>query len=222
MPDDGTVKVHPPILRIFNSLVAKLSAAGHEILEWDTPSLNAECISIMDTYYTVDGGEDLRCAVMEGGEPFIPHVQSLINRTPAISVYEYWQLNKRKIAAQQKYFDTWSQKCSPISGRPMDILLAPVMPHTAVPHRSCRWVGYTKMWNFLDYTALCFPAGKVSKELDEDPEESKANTHEPRNAIEEFTQSLFDINEMDGLPVGLQIVGRRYEEEKVLGCCSTG
>lgn len=46
MPDDGVVRVHPPIERVFKETVAKLQAAGHETVQWDT-SLNAQCISIM-------------------------------------------------------------------------------------------------------------------------------------------------------------------------------
>lgn len=46
MPDDGVVKVHPPVERVFKDAVAKLQAAGHEIVQWDT-SLNAHCIAIM-------------------------------------------------------------------------------------------------------------------------------------------------------------------------------
>jgi amidase len=46
MLDDGMVKVHPPIERIFRDLVAKLEAAGHEVIEWDS-SLNPSIIDIM-------------------------------------------------------------------------------------------------------------------------------------------------------------------------------
>jgi hypothetical protein len=46
MPDDGVVRVHPPIERVFNETVAKLQEAGHEIVQWDT-SLNAHCVGIM-------------------------------------------------------------------------------------------------------------------------------------------------------------------------------
>lgn len=46
MPDDGVVRVHPPIERVFKDSVARLRDAGHEIVQWDT-SLNAHCIAIM-------------------------------------------------------------------------------------------------------------------------------------------------------------------------------
>ena len=46
MLDDGKVRVHPPIERVFKDLVSKLQMAGHEIVEWDA-SLNEVCIDIM-------------------------------------------------------------------------------------------------------------------------------------------------------------------------------
>ncbi|KAF2994373.1 hypothetical protein E8E13_001705 [Curvularia kusanoi] len=212
MLNDGMVKVHPPIERVLKELISKLQEVGHEIVDWDT-SMNAECIAIMqDAYYTADGGKDIHQAVTEGGEPFLPHVKALVDRAPPISVYEYWQLNKRKVAAQQAYQDMWSRARAP-SGRVVDLLLTPTMPHTAVPHRSCRWVGYTKLFNFLDYTALSFPAGKVSSELDP----VALPEYTPRNSLDAWNWETYDLAMMDGHDIGLQIVGRRYEEEKVLG-----
>jgi Asp-tRNA(Asn)/Glu-tRNA(Gln) amidotransferase A subunit family amidase len=143
----------------------------------------------------------------------IPHVAGLVNKAPGISVYEYWQLNKRKLAAQKRYLDKWNVAVSPTSGRPVDVLLTPVMPHSAVKHRECRWVGYTKVWNFLDYTALSVPAGAVLKELDPSLDAS----YEPRNELDKWNWALYDVEAMDGMKVNVQIVGRKLEEEKVLG-----
>jgi amidase len=100
-----------------------------------------------------------------------------------------------------------------VTGRPVDVLLVPTMPHTALPHRGCRWVGYTKLFNVLDYTALSFPVGKASKDLDDQPSLDYA----PRNAQDAWNWERYDPEAMDGHHVGLQIVGRRFEEEKVLG-----
>ncbi|EFQ35744.1 amidase [Colletotrichum graminicola] len=211
MVDNGIVKVHPPIERVFTEFCQKLEAAGHELVPWDT-SLNVDCIKLMDEHYVVDGGEDIRRDVAAGGEPFMPHTQSLVERGSAISVYEYWQLNKRKKATQAAYNKMWNAARAS-SGRPVDVLLVPTMPHTAIPHRTLRHPGYTKIFNFLDYTALSFPAGKASKALDP-PSPVK---YEPRNAADAWNWSLYNIEKMDGYSVGLQIVGRRMDEEKVLG-----
>lgn len=169
-------------------------------------------ISHQDQFYTADGGEDIRREIEAGGEPYIPHVEGLVNRGKAISVYEYWQLNKRKLAAQQAYNEKWNTTTGPGSGRPVDVVLMPTMPHSAVPHRTCKWVGYTKVWNFLDYTALSFPAGKVDASKDK-----AVPGYEPRNEYDAWNWKLYDPETMDGHPIGLQVVGRRFEEEKVLG-----
>lgn len=213
--DDGVVKVHPPIARALQELSAALEAQGHEIVTWDT-SDHATCIEIMDLYYTVDGGEDIRRDVAAAGEPYIPHVEALVNRGKPISVYEYWQLNKRKVAAQKKYLDKWNAARSP-SERPVDVLLSPALPHTSIPHRMFRWVGYTKIWNFLDYTALTFPVDQVRAGRDTLPEQPFT----PRNPLDEWNWNLYDAERVDGYPVNLQIIGKKFEEEKVLGAATT-
>jgi hypothetical protein len=38
----------------------------------------------------------------------------------------------------------------------------------------------------------------------------------PRNAIEKGSYKMYDSAAMHGLPVGVQVVGRRLEEEKVM------
>ncbi|KAI2773972.1 amidase [Daldinia loculata] len=212
--DDGVVRPHPPITRVLLSLVESLEAAGHDIVEWNS-NLHAECIQVMDEFYTADGGEDIRRDVQAGGEPFIPHVEALVNKGQPISVYDYWQLNKRKISLQQAYLEKWNEIRSPKTGKQIDVVLMPPMPHTAVPHRACRWVGYTKIWNVLDYSALVIPAGKVSSIDGHAPW-----NHTPRNAIDEWNNALWTREKEKmvklELPVGVQIVGRKLEEEKVL------
>jgi Asp-tRNA(Asn)/Glu-tRNA(Gln) amidotransferase A subunit family amidase len=208
------VRVHPPIARALRELSATLKAHGHEIVSWDT-SDHAAAIETMDQYYTVDGGEDIRRDIEVAGEPYIPHVEALVNRGKPISVYEYWQLNKRKAAAHKKYLDKWNAARSD-SGKSVDILLSPTLPHTSVPHRKFRWVGYTKIWNFLDYPALTFPVDRVRADRDQLPVES----YTPRNSVDEWNWNLYDSEQVDGYPVNLQIIGRKLEEEKVLGAAT--
>ncbi|KAF2187166.1 amidase [Zopfia rhizophila CBS 207.26] len=215
MQDDGVVKPHPPVARVLAEVAAKLKEAGHELVLWNPGTLYQECIDIMDQYYTADGGEDIRQDVEAAGEPYIPHVEALVNRGKPISVYSYWQLNKQKFAAQKRFLDLWNSTVSPTSGKTIDVLLTPVMPHSAVPHRKCRWVGYTKVFNFVDYSALVIPAGRVEK--NRDALSGKDLSYQPRNELDEWNWRLYDAESMDGMSIGVQIVGRRLEEEKVLG-----
>ncbi|KAK2010964.1 amidase [Colletotrichum eremochloae] len=212
--DDNVVRPHPPLSRVLRAAVETLRAAGHDVVEWNA-DLHGECIKIMDQYYTADGCEDIRKDVAVGGEPFIPHVDKLIKRGEAISVYEYWQLNKRKWELQQAYLEKWQSIRSAKTGRTADILLLPPMPHAAVPHGGCRWVGYTKVWNFLDYPALVIPGGRVCQQDVHEPWDMAA-----RGTEDEWNRNLWACHREEmaalGLPVGLQIVGRKLEEEMVL------
>ncbi|KAM0349096.1 hypothetical protein ACHAPU_004032 [Fusarium lateritium] len=211
--DDGVVRPHPTISRVIDEVTAALASEGHELVEWK-PEFHAECIEVMDAYFTVDGGEDIRRDVEAGGEPFIPAVERLLKRGKPISVFEYWQLNKRKRELQQAYLQKWNNTLSE-GGKTVDALITPALPHSAVPHNSIKWVGYTKVWNLLDYTALVIPGGNV------EPQDVEATwDHRPRNEIDEWNSRLWKghRHEMakNRLPVDIQIVGRNLEEEKVL------
>lgn len=52
-----------------------------------------------------------------------------------LTAFELWQLHKERRELRQAYFEHWNGT-SGISGtgRPVDALLAPVMPYTSVPH----------------------------------------------------------------------------------------
>jgi Asp-tRNA(Asn)/Glu-tRNA(Gln) amidotransferase A subunit family amidase len=53
----------------------------------------------------------------------------------------------------------------------------------------------------------------VDKEIDQNPPDFNINK---LNGVAQGAYKLYDANSMHGLPVGVQVVGRRLEEEKVL------
>lgn len=63
----------------------------------------------------------------------------------------------------------------------------------------------------LDYSAGVLPITHVDRTLDTLTKPIKA-----RNTIEKDAYLGYDADHMHGLPVGVQVVGRRLEEEKVL------
>lgn len=170
-----------------------------------------------DLYFTADGGQDIQRDCEVSGEPPIPHVKAMAARGSAISVRDYWQLNRRKRAAQKAYLEKWKRTRCPETGREVDIILTAGMPHAALPHRHCRWVGYTKFANLLDYTALVIPGGKVDRVVDLSKEDPAVAGYQPRNEQDRWNWALYDPDAMHGLPLSLQIVGQQLQEEKVLG-----
>ncbi|KAH7882496.1 amidase signature domain-containing protein [Phlebopus sp. FC_14] len=69
----------------------------------------------------------------------------------------------------------------------------------------------------LDYTAGVLPVTFVNKESDSLPRDFiKSPEYERMGAIGKSAYSVYDADAMHGLPVGVQVVGRRLEEEGVL------
>jgi len=69
----------------------------------------------------------------------------------------------------------------------------------------------------LDYTAGVLPVTFVDKGTDALPLNFTSTAHyKNMNIIAKGAYSTYDADKMHGLPVGVQVAGRRLEEEKVL------
>jgi len=79
-------------------------------------------------------------------------------------------------------------------------------------HNTAKYWNYTSQWNLLDYPSVVFPVCKVEKDKDEWQCSSK-----PLSGTDEENHKLWNATDFDGVPVGLQLVGRRFEDEKILG-----
>jgi len=124
------------------------------------------------------------------------------------TVEEYWAL----IAQREDYRKNWMAMWQEQS---LDFVLTvpnalPAVPHGGMKHgfKAC---GYTFLFNMLDYSAGVLPVTHVDTTLDK-----LASTFKARNAIEAGAYEMYNSANMHGLPVGVQVVGRRLEEEKVL------
>ncbi|KAK0734913.1 amidase signature domain-containing protein [Lasiosphaeria miniovina] len=134
----------------------------------------------------------------------------LVRDWRAKTVLENWHLVKQREAYRAKWFEWWD-------AQGLDVLLTPPNATPAVPHdgmhdavSSC---GYTFLFNLLDYTAGVLPVTHVDKARDRLPATFRLG---PLNGVARGAYKLYDAERMHGLPVGVQVVGRRLEEEKVL------
>jgi Asp-tRNA(Asn)/Glu-tRNA(Gln) amidotransferase A subunit family amidase len=145
----------------------------------------------------------------------------------AKSAHEYWQLAGRREAYKANFYTWWSETAK------MDFMITPPNATPAVPHdgmhdavSSC---GYTFLFNLvstnhhlevistnnpqLDYTAGIIPVTHVDSKLDQLP---ATFNFKSLNGVAKGAYKHYDATKMEGLPVGVQVVGRRLEEEKVL------
>ncbi|KAK4074899.1 hypothetical protein Purlil1_12846 [Purpureocillium lilacinum] len=196
--DDGVTRPHPEIQLAVRSAIVLFEQAGHTIIAWDT-SDHLDCIKIMNQFHRTDGGEDVRSEVEAAGEPLTPHLETILESRPI------------------KHNNKWNASARLDETNPEAV-------------QTSKWMGYAKIWNFLDYTAMSFPLTRFGSDtLAEDYPPSEIHVaattaregyqhgYKPRNAWDEWNHQLYHPESMYGLPIGLQIIGRRFEEEKVLG-----
>ncbi|KAL0256262.1 hypothetical protein SLS55_008654 [Diplodia seriata] len=115
------------------------------------------------------------------------------------SAFEHWKLVSKREAYKAKWHDWWEQEAK------MDFLLTVPNATPAVPHDG--------MKEALDYTCGIIPVTHVDRVLDVLP---ASFNFKKLNGIAKGAYTHYDAIKMEGLPVGVQVVGQRLEEEKVL------
>ncbi|KAA8917384.1 hypothetical protein TRICI_000463 [Trichomonascus ciferrii] len=209
---DGVVTPHPPVLRAIDEVSAKLKAAksidGIEIeLVPFSPYKHDECWEIISSLYFEDGGEEILKFLEDTDEPIMPLTKWILTenkRVRNLGIRGLWDMNNRKNQYKDEYIEHWNK-------HNIDALIAPVGPGSAAEHGNSKYWNYTAQWNLLDYPSITFPVTQV------DPAKDKPNTsYKPMNELDKTNHELYSPEKFIDAPIGLQLVGLRSEDEKVL------
>ncbi|KAI0776365.1 amidase signature domain-containing protein [Irpex lacteus] len=211
----GIIKPSPACRRALEDTVSALKAAGHDVVDLKTPK-PIEAISVGAQLLFADAGKTVTKPIRSGerNDPgvadalfvlrlprFVKKVWAwywryvrgdelyahLLENFNEKTVEEYFALVAQREAIREQWWNMWEEE-------KIDFILTAPNPLPASPHGGWTngWTGctYTFLYNILDYSAGVIPV-----------------THLDR---------MYDADQMHGLPIGVQIVGRRLEEEKVL------
>lgn len=214
--DDGIVHPHPPITRALREVKQKLLAAGHKVIDW-IPYDHLRCYDIIGRIYSADGGEDIKRSCEAGGEPVMYNLMADGKEPKHLSTYESWQVNKEKSQYRKEYLDYWqATKGKTGTGRPVDGIIAPVSNWASCKHDLNDHVSYTTQWNLLDRPCVVFPVGFVDPEKDPKVPLEKPYTALPGD-VDQIYWDRYDPEEWAGQPINLQVVGKRLQDEELLG-----
>ncbi|EON62436.1 hypothetical protein W97_01658 [Coniosporium apollinis CBS 100218] len=206
--DDGMAKPTPPVQRALKETVEKLKKAGHDIVDW-APDGHAQALGILGRMFVADGGKSIRKILEPVNEPWRPEME-YYTKAQELGVYDMWQLQLERSELCKQYLDRW-HACDGL-----DAILAPTTPYASVENGKFKHVGYTGVYNILDYSAVSFPCGVTAdKDLDQSTGE------EPLGDMDAEVQNNYDAANVHGMPVSLQLIAKRLEEEKVLSMTET-
>ncbi|KAF8683449.1 Amidase, partial [Rhizoctonia solani] len=216
--DDGVVAPHPPIIERLHKTRDALIAAGHEVIDW-VPMDHMQAFKLIAELFFLDGGEAIRAVLAESGEPAIPPLARHLPDSKEADTHtlaQSWAANVQRDQFRARALKHWNDTAlQSKSGRPVDAILCPVAPTLAPPYDTTRWAGYTTYWNLLDLPSVVFPSGEPFRASTWESTNSSPSD-EPRNPIDAFVKEQWDPEAFDGAPIGLQLVGRRWQEEKLL------
>lgn len=150
----------------------------------------------------------------ETGEPFFwESTGSMFSEQKRITTTEAWGINQTRDQLRQNMLKQWmSTSSKTATGRPIDALIAPAMYGPAPKHDGVVYWGSTVVFNALDMPSTVIPVTKASLTLD-----SKEDHFKPVNRIDQVVHDAWNPSDFAGLPCGVQIVGRRFQEEALLG-----
>lgn len=199
--NDGLVTPTPPVARALSDTVNKLKEAGHRIITW-APQEHKALLNTLSTMFLADGGKSVRKLLEPTKEPFRPEMQDYANATE-IGVYAMWQIQLARNSLCKSYLDRWNEAgidavlCILPLIRLMCLLTlsGPSTPYSTVEHGKFAYVGYTGVFNVLDYPAVSFPCGvKTDKNMD-----ASYENHQPLSDIDARIQNDCQFSPADSV-----------------------
>ncbi|KAI5210781.1 amidase [Aureobasidium subglaciale] len=199
MKDDGHLIPDLPTKQALTTTEQALKLCGHEIVEWKPPS-HKIATEILFQLFGSTSAKCIRDAIDASGEPPVDQLKEWYHQTDSGSLptEDFWKLCEELQGYKRSYMKYWlAMGAKTASGRAVDGVIMPVSPHATTQEGTDRYFGYTAVANALDHTSCTFPVTGRGSVLDIEP-------------------NKFSGDHSQGLPVGLQVMCGRLQEEKVL------
>ncbi|CAG8961864.1 hypothetical protein HYFRA_00013664 [Hymenoscyphus fraxineus] len=222
MRNDGVIHPQPPLKRALDIVIKTIEKLGHKVIEWSPPS-HKDGLEVAFKTWVYDGGADVQAAFALSGEPMATQISSIYGTSqPQFTASQIAANNVAKRQFQKSYMEYWNSTTSLTgTGRPVDAVISPVAPFPAARPDMYEYYegekakrvmpGYTTWVNLLDYSTAVLPVTICDKAVDVKDTAFKGFSDEDEKVNEAYDPELYD-----GAHVAVQVVGRRFQEEKVL------
>ncbi|KAH9889578.1 acetamidase [Xylariomycetidae sp. FL2044] len=226
--NDGVVRPHPPVLGALSAVVERLAKSkGVEVVDWK-PWRHDLAWSIIASLYFCDGGREESEAIEASGEPWLPLSKWIIQDNPHVrehNIPSLWKAVQAREDYRKKYAEIWNATAtSSATSQPVDVILCPVGPSVAPKLNTGKYWGYTAQWNLLDYPAIVFPTGESVGMQDNRDRDGYPDNYQAMSESDKYNWDLwqeYGAQGYEGAPISLQLVGRRYEDEKLFNSIKT-
>ncbi|KAK5172025.1 uncharacterized protein LTR77_003662 [Saxophila tyrrhenica] len=212
---DAHVTPHPPVAKAIATTIQALERYGYEVIKWNPPP-HAPAVNNLFQIFGSTSAREAREAINASGEPPIAQLKEWYEQgdVPPNSSADFWNLCDQRDRYRAQYSAYWaSTGDKTLSGRVPDGIILPVAPTTAVRSGEFHYYGYSAIANVLDLPSGTIPVSGIHQLPDEPQDRGQFN----RNELDARIQMSYRKEESYGMPVGIQVMCPRLQEEQVLG-----
>ncbi|RDW73593.1 hypothetical protein BP5796_07035 [Coleophoma crateriformis] len=206
--ENNFLHLHPPVQRGFEMAQNRLEKAGYALVPFNGPDIS-QVWEQQKQWGEIYGLSLLRELISSEPLTEIVKATQMVTREKmpqCPTVEDVRAMNVAISSLIMKMTEAWM-----VNGESVDAILWVPAPHTAVPFDKYTYLGFTGLFNVIDWPALALPLGmSVNKAVDERVDVV------PFNELDAHIQSLYDPDTFHGLPLSVQLIGRRFEDEKLL------
>lgn len=239
--EDGVIPPSPACKRALSVVAEALRSEGHEVVDFTPPPI-PELLEVGYQLAFADGGKQIKKLLLprESINPALKSTIALVNLPRVVKklIASYYRssdpiyaslldvmhpksiVEERELVVKRDQFRLeWNEKWTEEG---LDFALTVPTPFPALENgtavkASMMSAGYAFLFSLLDFVAGVLPVTNVDREKDALPSNFSSTVEYKRlNNIARLAYTVYDADKMHGLPVGVQITCRRFEEEKAI------
>ncbi|KAH0834964.1 amidase signature domain-containing protein [Lanmaoa asiatica] len=241
--EDGVVPPSPACRRALEWVLDALTEQGHDVVNFTPPSVvEGFGIGLQLCFSDAGAGYFGPLRKDEKLDPIMKSSKSLLEMPFFIKKFiamlirkltgdEVWASLIEKlhtktaseeralVVARDEYRVRWHDAWE---AEGLDFVLTVPHPMPAIPTGTAEKVtlisaALPMICNIVDYVAGVLPVTYVKRDLDALPQDFQRSQEYQRMGVSaKGAYAVYDAEAMHGLPVGVQVIGRRFEEERVL------
>lgn len=247
MLTDGVITPQPPVLRALEWAKSRLLKSTEFTIKPFLPYNSALAMEHIGVMYWPDVGLTTKKALAATGEPIHPLTKAVLSTVTTTwddpsgpekekTASELAEMRATRDQFRCDFVENWNSQ-------DVDVVLAPCYVGPASKHDTAVYWNYTALWNFVDYPSIVLPtpvtveekvdwkglekpsiagqSDELSKHFaDKEYVASKtpyAGEWKALSEKDEHVRAMWDEGGYEGAPIDLQVIGRRYHDNQLMG-----